>query len=94
MSPRKRRTSKQKEEKKPDKRYPWYKFPENCPLLYEMCLVEDDNGEQRYGWWDGKSWEYGLRKLHGEITRWKIAKTELYHALNSRKKSKDEKRHI
>lgn len=81
-----------KKEENTDKRYPWFEFPKHYPLIYEMCLVENEKEEKRYGWWNGKEWEYGLRKLYGKIVRWKIAKTELYHALSSRKKSKNSER--
>ena len=65
------------EEKKSKRnRYPWMNFPNNKPKKFELCHVENNEGDIICGWWNGVFWEFGRRKLQGTISKWKIAKKD------------------
>jgi hypothetical protein len=50
----------------------WTKASEEKPRTpYDLCLLRDVNGRVQPGWWTGKEWDYGLRKIIKEVYEWK-----------------------
>lgn len=49
----------------------WIEVKEKKPVAFDLVLVMDDDGFSQKGWWTGGGWDFGKKRIAGNIVKWK-----------------------
>lgn len=41
------------------------------PQKFDLVMVKNETGRQQLAWWTGFVWDYGHKRIPGEIIKWK-----------------------
>jgi hypothetical protein len=40
------------------------------PEEFDLVRIADEKGRIQNGWWTGNEWDYGIRKIQGDVWAW------------------------
>ncbi len=49
----------------------WSTVVDNQPLKFDLVMVKDQFNRQQLAWWTGSTWDYGCKRVTGDIVKWK-----------------------
>lgn len=49
----------------------WIDVKERKPTAFDLVIVQDAKGFTQKGWWTGGGWDFGVKRISGEVVKWK-----------------------
>ena len=58
-------------QKSPNQSKDWTCVSKKLPPRFELVRIKDEFGREQFGWWAGSDWDFGNKKIKGNVTSWK-----------------------
>lgn len=49
----------------------WICASKKLPPRFELVRIKDEFNREQFGWWAGSDWDFGNKKIKGNVTSWK-----------------------
>jgi hypothetical protein len=49
----------------------WIETKVQKPIAFDLVIVMDNKGYSQKGWWTGGGWDFGKKRIQGNVIKWR-----------------------